>query len=67
MRVGGSGRSPCCRRGCRASPVAPSLPALQLMGLLNVLTLDRLTSDIALRFTPTGTVFGSGTRRVDDI
>ncbi len=46
---------------------APSLPALQLMGLLNVLTLDGLTSDIALRFTPKGTVFGSGTWRVDDI
>jgi len=47
--------------------VAPSLPALQLMGLLNVLTLDGLTSDIALRFTPTGTIFGSGTWRVDDV
>jgi hypothetical protein len=46
---------------------APSLPALQLMGLLNVLTLDGLTSDIALRFTPKGTLLGSGTWRVDDI
>ena len=46
---------------------APSLPALQLMGLLNVLTLDGLTSEIALRFTPRGTLFGSGTWRVDDI
>jgi hypothetical protein len=46
---------------------APSLPALQLMGLLNVLTLDGLTSDIALRFTPKGTLFGSGTWRVDDV
>lgn len=46
---------------------APSLPALQVMGLLNVLTLDGLTSDIALRFTPKGTLFGSGTWRVDDI
>ncbi len=46
---------------------APSLPALQLMGLLNVLTLDGLTSDIALRFTPKGSLFGSGTWRVDDI
>jgi hypothetical protein len=46
---------------------APSLPALQLMGLLNVLTLDGLTSDIALRFTPKGTLFGSGTWRIDDI
>lgn len=46
---------------------APSLPALQLMGLLNVLTLDGLTSDIALRFTPRGTLFGSGTWRIDDV
>lgn len=46
---------------------APSLPALQLMGLLNVLTLDGLTSEIALRFTPKGTLFGSGTWRVDDV
>jgi hypothetical protein len=46
---------------------APSLPALQLMGLLNVLTLDGLTSDIALRFTPKGTLLGAGTWRVDDI
>jgi hypothetical protein len=46
---------------------SPSLPALQLMGLLNVLTLDGLTSDIALRFTPKGTLFGSGTWRIDDI
>ncbi|NUT57113.1 MAG: hypothetical protein HOQ03_14205 [Thermoleophilia bacterium] len=46
---------------------APSLPALQLQGLLNVVTLDGLTSDIALRFTPKGTLFGSGTWRVDDI
>jgi hypothetical protein len=45
----------------------PSLPALQLMGLLNVLTLDGLTSDIALRFTPKGTLFGSGTWRLDDV
>ena len=46
---------------------APSLPALQLMGLLNVLTLDGLTSEIALRFTPKGTLFGSGTWRIDDV
>jgi hypothetical protein len=46
---------------------APSLPALQLMGLLNVLTLDGLTSNIALRFTPKGTLFGSGTWRIDDV
>jgi hypothetical protein len=46
---------------------APSLPALQLQGLLNVLTLDGLTSEIALRFTPKGTLFGSGTWRIDDV
>jgi hypothetical protein len=46
---------------------APSLPALQLMGVLNVLTLDGLTSEIALRFTPKGTLFGSGTWRIDDV
>lgn len=46
---------------------APSLPALQLMGLVNVLTLDGLTSEIALRFTPKGTLLGAGTWRVDDI
>ena len=46
---------------------SPSLPALQLMGALNVLTLDGLTSDIALRFTPKGTLFGSGTWRLDDV
>ena len=46
---------------------APSLPALQLMGLLNVLTLDGLTSEIALRFTPKGTLFGSGSWRIDDV
>ena len=46
---------------------APSPPALQLMGALNVLTLDGLTSEIALRFTPKGSLFGAGTWRVDDI
>ena len=46
---------------------APSLPAVQLMGLLNVLTLDGLTSDIALRFTPKGTLLGAGTWRIDDV
>ena len=36
-------------------------------GALNALTLDGLTSEIALRFTPTGLLFGSGTWQVDDI
>ena len=46
---------------------APSLPALQLLGAVNAATLDGLTSQIALRFTPKGTLFGSGTWRVDDV
>jgi hypothetical protein len=46
---------------------SPSLPALQLLGAVNVLTLNGLTSEIALRFTPRGTLFGSGTWRVDDV
>jgi hypothetical protein len=46
---------------------APSLPALQLLGTVNALTLNGLTSEIALRFTPRGTLFGSGTWRLDDV
>lgn len=46
---------------------APSSPALQLPGLLNALTLNGLTSEIALRFTPRGTLLGSGTWRLDDV
>ena len=46
---------------------SPSLPALQLPGLLNALTLNGLTSEIALRFTPRGLLFGSGTWRLDDV
>jgi hypothetical protein len=46
---------------------SPGLPALQLMGTLNTLTLNGLTSQIALRFTPKGLLFGSGTWQVDDI
>jgi hypothetical protein len=45
---------------------APSLPSLQLMGTVNALTLNGLTSDIALRFTPRG-LLGSGTWRLDDV
>ena len=33
---------------------SPSLPALQLLGAVNALTLNGLTSEIALRFTPRG-------------
>jgi hypothetical protein len=46
---------------------APSLPSLQLLGTINALTLDGLTSEIALRFTPRGTLLGSGTWRIDDV
>ena len=45
----------------------PSLPMLQLGGTLNALTLNGLTTDISLRFTPRGLLFGSGTWRIDDV
>ena len=45
----------------------PTLPMLQLGGALNALTLNGLTSDVSLRFTPRGLLFGSGTWRVDDV
>ena len=45
----------------------PNLPMLQLGGTLNALTLNGLTSEISLRFTPKGLLFGSGTWKVDDI
>lgn len=45
----------------------PNLPMLQLGGAINALTLNGLTSDISLRFTPRGLLFGSGTWRVDDV
>jgi hypothetical protein len=46
---------------------SPGLPALQLLGTVNTLTLNGLTSQIALRFTPRGLLFGSGTWQVDDV
>ncbi|HWL33977.1 MAG TPA: hypothetical protein VNP89_10280 [Gaiellaceae bacterium] len=45
----------------------PNLPMLQLGGALNALTLNGLTTDIQLRFTPRGGLFGSGTWRIDDV
>jgi hypothetical protein len=46
----------------------PTLPMLQLAGTLNALTLNGLTTDIRLRFTPKGGLFGaSGTWRIDDV
>jgi hypothetical protein len=44
----------------------PNLPMLQLGGTLNALTLNGLTTEISLRFTPRG-LFGSGTWRIDDV
>ena len=46
---------------------SPGLPARQLLGTVNTLTLNGLTSQISLRFTPKGLLFGSGTWQVDDI
>jgi hypothetical protein len=45
----------------------PSLPMLQLAGAVDALSLDGLTTEISLRFTPRGGLFGSGTWRVDDV
>ena len=45
----------------------PSLPLLQLGGTLNALTLNGFTTEIQLRFTPKGGLFGSGTWRIDDV
>jgi len=45
----------------------PTLPLLQLGGLLNAATLNGLTTQISFRFTPRGGLFGSGTWRIDDI
>ena len=45
----------------------PSLQMLQLGGAINALTLNGLTTDIKLRFTPRGGLFGSGTWRIDDV
>jgi hypothetical protein len=40
---------------------------LQLAGTLNALTLNGLTTQIWLRFTPRGGLLGSGTWRIDDV
>ena len=45
----------------------PNLPLLQLSGTLNALTLNGLTTEIQLRFTPKGGLFGSGNWRIDDV
>jgi hypothetical protein len=53
--------------GKPTSSWAPSLPTLQLLGAVNALTLDGLTTELALRFTPRGSLFGSGTWRLDGV
>ena len=45
----------------------PNLPMLQLGGTVNALTLNGLTTEISLRLTPKGGLFGSGTWRIDDV
>jgi hypothetical protein len=44
----------------------PTLPMLQLAGLLNTLTLNGVTTEMSFRFTPKG-LFGGGNWRIDDI
>lgn len=46
---------------------APTLPLLQLGGLLNALTLNGLTTEMSFRFTPQRGLLGSGTWKIDDI
>jgi len=46
---------------------APTLPLLQLGGVLNALTLNGLTTQMSFRFTPKGGLLGAGTWKIDDI
>lgn len=50
-----------------SSSWSPTLPMGQLGGTINALTLNGLTTDIQLRFTPRGGLPGSGTWRIDDV
>jgi hypothetical protein len=45
---------------------APTLPLLQLGGLLNTLTLNGVTTEMQFRFTPRG-LFGGGNWRIDSV
>lgn len=45
----------------------PTLPLLQLGGVLNALTLNGLTTQMSFRFTPRGGLFGSGTWKIDAV
>lgn len=53
--------------GLPSSSWTPNLPMLQLGGAINALTLNGLTTQIQLRITPRGGLFGSGTWRIDDV
>ena len=50
-----------------SSAWAPTLPLLQVGGVLNALTLNGLTTQMSFRFTPKGGLLGSGTWRIDDV
>jgi hypothetical protein len=50
-----------------SSAWAPTLPLLQLGGVLNALTLNGLTTQMSFRFTPKGGLLGAGTWRIDDV
>ena len=45
----------------------PTLPLLQLGGVLNALTLNGLTTQMSFRFTPQRGLLGSGTWQIDDV
>jgi hypothetical protein len=45
---------------------APTLPLLQLGGLLNTLTLNGVTTQMSFRFTPRG-LFGGGNWKIDSV
>jgi hypothetical protein len=53
--------------GVPSSGWIPNLPMLQLGGTINALTLNGVTTEIQLRFTPRGGLLGSGTWRIDDV
>lgn len=53
--------------GVPSSSWMPNLPMAQLSGTINALTLNGVTTEIWLRFTPRGGLLGSGTWRIDDV
>jgi hypothetical protein len=50
----------------RGSACAPTLPLLQLGGLLNAATLNGATTQMQFRFKPTG-LFGGGNWKIDSV